>query len=136
MVIHKDDRFSNGTRVVELARLKGKGEFFDSEIYLSWRSFFRQKLFFDVFLEGTYGTHSLIDVSHVSKEYTFIFRNVDLYYDDQYATFSFGALKEINENSRIIAGYKMNFHSEDYSNLYLRTNSFFIQYEYDFMIAE
>ena len=48
---------------------------------------------------------------------------------DFFKTFTLGVFRNISKNTKLVAGYKMNFHNEEYTNSLRRSNSFFLQYE-------
>jgi len=136
LVMHVEDKFSSGQRDVEIGKINGKEGFTDIDLYLSWRSHFKKYMPFDIFIEGATGTQTLIDANHVAKDEFLFNSSQKMYYKDDFTSLTFGIFRDINENSKIITGYKMNFHNDEYSNLYIKTNSFFIQYEYDFILTE
>lgn len=134
VVVTSESFYFNNTRNVEYIGWNGRRDYINYDLYLSWRSYLQNYIYFDVFAEGAFGGQTLVDVH--SKDINNNNLNGKLDYTDHFYSITLGSFKNITDNSRIIAGYKMTFHPDEYSNLDVRSDSFFLQYEYDFVLSK
>ena len=136
VVLDVEDNYSNGIRDVRVNRVEGNRDFVDYEFYLNWRSDLQKDLFLDIFMEGAFGRQALVDVTDDAKNSVLFGDPDNMYYNDYFKTLTLGVFRNISKNSKLIAGYKMNFHKEEYTNSFNGSNSFFLQYEVDFIQEE
>jgi len=136
VVLDIEDKYSKDMRDVRINQVEGSRDFVDYEFYLNWRSDFQKEVLLDIFMEGAFGRQALVDVTDDAKNGVLFGEQDNMYYDDFFKTLTLGVFKNISKNSKLIAGYKMNFHDEEYTNSFTRSNSFFLQYEVDFIPGE